>query len=182
VGPTELRPGVLGNLTLAAAQVTFSPEATPGLRSYRLARGDSVAWAHGFLEILPPFPDVNADGLDDRFQRRYWSRFTSAAAAPGTDPDEDGFDNAWESATGSDPTNSLSARFEIVSVKLTAEGAVVRAQTPTNGRFQLYSREMAIGSEWMATGPAVKANGPETDFADQETTSPTRYYRVRTVP
>ncbi len=182
VGPTEVRPNALANLNLAAAPVTFATDATPGLRSVRLQQGDAAAWANGFLEILPAFPDVNADGLDDRFQRRYWTRFTAAEAAPTADPDDDGFDNAWEEATGSVPTNRLSARFIIESVRLTAEGARVTTQTAAGKRFQLFGRATVEGGDWQAIGDPVTASGPETEFHDPTATALERFYRVRMIP
>jgi hypothetical protein len=156
--------------------------ATPGLRSFRLQRGPDFAWAHGFLEVLSPFPDVNFDGLDDRFQRRYWPRFTSAEASPTADPDDDGFANAWEFATGSDPTNRLSAVFEVQSVRVTAAGARVVSRTARGKRFQLHTRDTLPGAEWRPVGVGVTATGDTTEFLDPEATTAVRFYRVQLIP
>lgn len=181
-GPTETRANVLGNLSLAAVPVTVLSGATPGLRSIRLEAGGLMAWAHGFIELAPPFPDVNFDGLDDRFQRRFWPRFTGPEAGPTADPDGDGFSNRWEYETGSDPTDAMSAHFRIESVRVTESGARVRSQAAAGKRFQLYTRETVAGSEWQAVGGPVLAAGPEAEFSDPGATGSVRFYRVRMVP
>ncbi|MCC6233025.1 MAG: matrixin family metalloprotease [Verrucomicrobiales bacterium] len=179
VGGTEVRPNALGTLSLVAVPVRFEAGATPGLRTFQLKRGEESAWAHGFLEVLPPVPDHNADGLDDRFQRRYWSRFTLGAAAPGADPDVDGFPNRWEYERGSDPTNRLSAHFEIVSVRVTAAGATVRAETAVGKRFRLLRRGVVAGGDWVPIGADIRATGELTEFADPAATNRVEFYRVQ---
>ena len=89
---------------------TTPPEMRLGLRS-TISKGGSngvTSWANGFVEILPAFPDYNFDGLDDRFQRRYFPLFTQATAAPTADPDGDGVVNALEYFAGTDPTKATS--------------------------------------------------------------------------
>jgi hypothetical protein len=182
VGTSEVLPGALAGLTLIAAPVTVARDATPGLRSFRLESGGRVAWAHGFLELLPPVPDVNFDGLDDQFQRSHWPRFTSPEAGPAADPDGDGFDNAWEYTTGSEPTDSQSAHFEVVSVEVSAEGARVRSQTAAGKRFQLMTRDTVPGAEWQAVGPAMLSTGDLSEFFDPGGTNAVRFYRVTLLP
>ncbi|MBX3744100.1 MAG: matrixin family metalloprotease [Verrucomicrobiae bacterium] len=181
-GPTETQANVLGNMSLAAVPVTVLAGATPGLRSLRLEVGGSVAWAHGFIELAPPFPDVNFDGFDDRFQRRYWPRFTAPEAGPTADPDGDGFSNRWEYETGSDPTDPGSAHFRIETVRVTESGARVRSQAAIGKRFQLEARGVVAGSAWQLVGAPVLAAGAEVEFTDPGATGNERYYRVRMVP
>ncbi len=182
LGAPERRANALGALTLVAAPLLVASNATPGLRSLRLQRGNSVAWAHGFLEIADPVPDVNLDGLDDRFQRRYWPRWTVAASAPAADPDGDGFDNRWEAASGSDPTNRLSAHFDIESVQVTTAGARVRSQAAAGKRFRLFSRDTVPGADWLGVGAPVTALTNGVEFLDTSATNQVRYYRVQLVP
>ncbi|MBL9134211.1 MAG: matrixin family metalloprotease [Verrucomicrobiales bacterium] len=182
VGSTEVRGNVLGALSLVAVPVRFATNATPGLRSLRLESGGKIAWVHGFLEVLPAFPDANFDGFDDRFQRRYWHRFTLPEAAPSADPDQDGFDNRWEYDTGTNPTNRLSARFEILSTQVTREGTRVEAQTAAGKRFQLTARDNLPGSEWQTIGNPVLANAAVTAFVDATSTNRVRFYRVLLLP
>lgn len=182
VGPTTVVANALGSLTLVAAPVTVGEGATPGLRSLGIGAGGQTAWAHGFLEVLTPFPDVNGDGFDDGFQRRYWTRFTASEAAPGSDPDGDGFSNAWEHATGTDPTDPASVRFAILSVQVSEAGARVRAETAAGRRFQLLTRETVPGSDWVAVGSSVHATGAEAEFLDGTATDRVRFYRVEMLP
>ncbi|MCC7377494.1 MAG: matrixin family metalloprotease [Verrucomicrobiales bacterium] len=182
VGATEIRLNVLGTMSLVAAPVRFATNATPGLRSLRLESGGKVAWANGFLEILPEFPDANFDGFDDRFQRQYWRRFTTTNSAPAADPDQDGFNNRWEYDTGTNPTNRLSVRFEILSTQVTADGTRVEAQTAPGKRFQLSARDTLPGSEWQTIGNAVLASAATTLFLDPTSTQRMRFYRVLLLP
>lgn len=182
MGPVEVVSPVLGTQTLVAVPVRVETTATPGLRSLRLVRGSVTAWAHGFLEVLPPFPDVNFDGFDDRFQRQFWPRFTAADAAPGADPDGDGFPNVFEQVSGSNPTNRFSVNFEIESVRVTAEGARVRSQAANGRRFQLYGRDTVPGADWSPVGSAVMATTNWVEFLDGASTRQVRFYRVHLVP
>lgn len=182
VGTTEVRANALGALTLVAAPVTVARGTAPGLRDLRVQNGDAFAWVHGFVEIPPDVPDLNADGLDDRFQRAYWTRFTRPEAAPTADPDQDGFDNRWEFQRGSNPTNALSANFNVVSVRLAVDGARVVSETAAGKRFQLFARDTLPGSEWVAVGAAVTAKGSTTEFVDTTASRTVRFYRVRLAP
>ncbi len=181
-GPVEVRTNALPGLNLVALPVVFATNATPGLRSLRLWNGSQFGWAHGFLEVLPPFPDINGDGLDDRFQRTYWTRFTQPAAAPGADPDNDGFDNAWEHRTGSVPTDPASARFEIQSVRVTEAGSVIRSEAAPGRRFQLWGREVVGDAPWEEVGGPVTAAAQSVEFTDPTSTRSVRFYRVELVP
>jgi hypothetical protein len=181
-GPIVVRTNALPGMALVAMTLAVSPEAVPGLRSFRLRNATQSGWAHGFLEILPPFPDANGDGLDDTFQRRYWSRFTVPEAGPRADPDGDGFLNDWEHRTGSIPTNALSAHFEVESVRVTANGAVVRTQAAPGKRFQLLGRDTAEGTPWEAVGGPVTAASQTVEFIDPAATRTVRFYRVEMVP
>src|SRR5207247_9955773 len=80
-------------LNFISVPISVGTNATPGLRSLVVQLGNNVAYANGFLEIQPPVPDFNFDGLDDRFQRQYFPLFTAPEAGPNADPDGDGFNN-----------------------------------------------------------------------------------------
>lgn len=181
-GAVQVRADALPGLTLVAMPLTVSTNAMPGLRSFRLREGGRTGWAHGFLEILPGVPDVNGDGLDDRFQRQYWTRFTVPEAGPLADPDGDGFSNDWEFRTGSVPTNAASAHFEVESVRVTASGAVIRSQAAKGKRFQLRGRDAFEGAAWEAVGGVVTAGSETLEFLDPSATRTVRFYRVEMVP
>ncbi len=182
VGPIEVRANALPGMTLVAMPMTVATNAAPGLRSFRLQSGARSGWAHGFLEIQPRFPDANRDGLDDTFQRRYWSRFTAPEAGPLADPDDDGFPNDWEFRTGSVPTNRMSAHFEIESVRVTAGGAVVRSQAAKGKRFQLQGRDTEQGAPWEPVGVPLTATSETIEFTDPNATRTVRFYRVELLP
>lgn len=181
-GSPVIQANALSGLTLVALPVTVATNSPPGLRSFRLRSANQVAWAHGFLEVLGPFPDVNADGLDDRFQRRYWSRFTAPEAGPAADPDGDGFSNEWEFRTGSTPTNAMSAHFEVQSVRVTATGTVVRSEAAKGRRFRLLGKDVVEGAVWEPAAGPVTASSATVEFTDPTSTRQVRFYRVEMVP
>ncbi|MGE3310410.1 MAG: matrixin family metalloprotease [Limisphaerales bacterium] len=181
-GPVEVRANALPGMNLVALPITVATNAQPGLRSFRLRSGSRSGWAHGFLEIQPRFPDANRDGLDDTFQRTYWSRFTVPEAGPTADPDDDGFSNDWEFRTGSVPTDRNSAHFEIQSVRVTGAGAVVVSQAAKGKRFQLQGRDTEAGAPWEPVGGPLTASSDLLEFTDPAATRTVRFYRVVLLP
>jgi hypothetical protein len=95
-------------------------------------------------------------------------------AGPTADPDQDGFDNAWEFRTGSVPTNRVSANFEIESVRVTASGAWVKSETAKGRKFQLFTRDTIPGP---SGGALVTPRFPLI-----ATTAGTAIYRVQMIP
>lgn len=181
-GPTEVLPGALRSLTLVQVPVTVASNAAAGLRSLSVTANGFTAWANGFAEILPVSPDFNLDGLDDRFQRRYFDPFTQTAAAPEQDPDGDGFVNRRESAMGSDPTKASSVNWRISSVKLSAAGTTVTWESAPGRKYQVYARDNLAGSAWQAVGSVVTVTGESGQFVDVRPTDQLRFYQVRDVP
>ncbi|MBI4664292.1 MAG: hypothetical protein HY735_36310 [Verrucomicrobia bacterium] len=168
---------------LAGYTVTaFSIDATPGLRSFIVQQGTNVAYANGYLEVLPPFPDFNFDGLDDTFQRRYFPLFTAPEAAPGVDPDGDGYDNRSEFRMGSDPANPLSFVFRIQSVTLKTGSSTISWESVAGKKYQVVSRTEIPGGSWQPLGNPVVARGSNTQFLDSSATNRVRFYRVQALP
>jgi len=176
-------PSVIYGLKLVSALVSVSSAATPGLRSFIVRRGNDVAYANGFLEVQPAVLDFNFDGLDDRFQRRYFPLFTATQAAPSADPDADGFNNRFECLAGSDPTRAdsgPSARIE--QVTLTAQGSVLSWQAAPGGRYQVFSRNgFGAAETWQPAGSPVLATNAVAQFYDASATNFIRFYRVQTL-
>jgi hypothetical protein len=50
--------------------------------------------------------DTNGDGLPDSWQIQFFGSITAPQAAPGADPDGDGFNNLQEYLAGTDPTSN----------------------------------------------------------------------------
>ncbi|MEO8427163.1 MAG: carboxypeptidase regulatory-like domain-containing protein [Verrucomicrobiota bacterium] len=182
LGPTIFEPNAIQGLNLMSVAITIASNATPGLRSFVIAQGTSLAYANGFLEILPLIPDFNFDGLDDTFQRKHFPLFTAVEAAPAADPDHDGFTNAREYTAGSDPTDRLSIHFKIQSVKLTANGTTITFESGPGKRYQVFSRRDAADDPWQPVGNPITAMSEATAFFDLSAKDNMRFYRVEALP
>ena len=168
-------------LRMAAVKVNVSSSATPGLRSFVVRRGGDIAIAVGFLEIQPVTPDFNFDGLDDRFQRRYFSPFTSADAAPGADPDGDGLDNRYEFLAGTNPIDAASIpRLAIDRITADPQGSSIAWRSVPGGRYQVLRRQgLGSGTSWQAIGGVVTGTDFTTPFRDASATNRFGFYRVQ---
>lgn len=183
IGPTIIRPEAFVGLNLISVQISVATNATPGLRSLIVRRGEDMAYANGFLEIQPPFPDINHDGFDDRFQRRYFGTPFNPAAAPTLDNDQDGFNNLAEYLAGSSPIDATSV-LRLDGVRWEGSGAVVSWRGASGRRYQLYSRPDAQSSgAWLKVGTPVTATSDLVEFPDLDSAAqPTRLYRLEAVP
>ncbi len=181
LGPTQVLPKALRQLTLVQIPVTVAPNATPGLRSIELAADGFTARAVGFVDIAPAAPDHNLDGLDDRFQRRYFAPWTRPEAAPEADPDADGFVNRRESTMGSDPTDRNSTAYRITRIRMSAPGTTLTWDSAPGRKYQVWSRE-SLPAAWQKVGSPVTAPGESTEFTDSRPPSSIRLYRVGDSP
>ena len=171
----------MSGLNFISVSISVASNATPGLRSFIVQRGADLAYANGFLEVEANVPDFNFDGLDDRFQRRYFPLFTAPDAGPGADPDGDGFNNQAEFVAGTDPTSALSL-LKIDQVVLNAQGSTVTWQSVANRRYQVFSRVDLENAAWQAIGSLVTAGGSTAEFRDVSATNGFRFYRVQVLP
>jgi hypothetical protein len=181
LGPPQFDPGAFSSLNLISATISVASNATPGLRSFAVQQGGDIAYANGFLEILPAVPDYNFDGLDDNFQRTYFPRFTAPEADPTADPDGDGFNNYAEYLSGTNPTNAASF-LNIESVKVTAAGSTVVWQGQTGKHYQVYSRDSIAKSTWVLAGKDFTSTNDLVQWLDPAVTNSFRFYRVRALP
>ena len=177
------------DIVRVSAQVSVANNASPGLRSFVLqTENGNVAYAPGYLEILPRTLDYNFDGLDDLYQRRFFDPFTSLAAAPGSDPDQDGFNNREESLQNSNPLDPDSlpqpmiSPFEILSVSLDENGSAVTFESIRGARYQLFSRQDLAGSSWETVGEPVTASGAITTILDASANEEFEFYYVESAP
>jgi len=168
-------------LNFISVPISVASDATPGLRSFVVQLGTNVAYANGFLEIQPPVPDFNFDGLDDRFQRQYFQLFTAPEAGPNADPDGDGFNNQAEYISGTVPTNALSL-LKIESVTLTSGGSTITWQSAPQKRYQVWSRRDVANDSWRTVGSPITATNSLTQFADVSATNSFRFYRIEALP
>ncbi len=181
-GETEVAPRALRQLTRVQVPVTVATNAAPGLRSIQLTVNGFTAWANGFVEILPAVYDFNGDGLDDLFQRRYFSPFTRPEAAPAADPDGDGFVNRREAVMGSDPTLVSSVNYRILSVKQTVEGATITWESAPGRRYRVLSRDRFESATWQVAQASVTAPGETASWLDVRPGAGQRFYRIEDAP
>lgn len=169
-------------LNFISIPISISSNATPGARSFVVSQdGTNVAYANGFLEIEPAFPDYNFDGFDDRFQREYFPLFTVAAAGPNAEPDGDGMNNYGEYIADTIPTNAASL-LKMQSVARTNDTATVRWDSVVGKNYRvLYSTNPASGS-WSNVGSVVTADDTTTALNDTAATDGLRIYRVQVLP
>jgi len=181
-GPTEFKPGSLRKLTRVQVPVSVAPDALPGVRSLSLTVNGHTAWANGFIEILPPFPDFNFDGLDDLFQRRYFSPFTRKEAAPTSDPDGDGYSNVREERMGSNPTDKASVNYRIVSVKRWVDRTLITWESGIGQTYRIWSRVRLDGATWELRATGIRSAGELTEWTDTQPGTDQRFYRVENLP
>jgi hypothetical protein len=182
LGAPTFQPGnIFGGLNGIAVSISVSSNATPGLRTIIVTQGTNVAYANGFLEVLPLIPDYNFDGLDDTFQRKYFFPFTSTNAAPNADPDGDGVINSIENIMGTDPTDPNSL-LKMTSITRAANGATVVWESVTNRHYQVFSRTNLTSGAWQAVGGVITPTGASTQYLDTTGTNGTRFYRVQVLP
>ncbi|MEN9733200.1 MAG: hypothetical protein RLZ45_1195 [Verrucomicrobiota bacterium] len=181
-GPTEFKPGSLRKLTRVQVPVSVAPDALPGVRSLSLTVNGHTAWANGFIEILPPFPDFNFDGLDDLFQRRYFSPFTRKEAAPASDPDGDGYTNVREERMGSNPTDKASVNYRIVFVKRWVDRTLITWESGIGQTYRIWSRVRLDGATWELRATGIRSAGELTEWTDAQPGTDQRFYRVENLP
>ena len=178
-GATEVINGALRQLTLIQVPVSVATNATGGPRTLELNVDGKVVRAFGFVEVLPPFPDDNFDGLSDLFQRAYWSPFTQAQGAPGQDPDGDGYSNLREAAAGTNPLNSNSFSFQ-ASIKRTLTSVIVNATVGVGKSYQLFTQD-TLSTGWQSLGAARVASAGVLEWTDDRPPAWARYYQIRRV-
>ena len=182
VDPPTFNPNAFGTgLNFISVRLTVAPNATPGLRTITIQQGANIAHANGYLEILPPNPDYDFDGLADTFQRQYFARFTLPQADPLADPDADTFINSSEHRAGTNPTNNLSF-LKIDTVATSPSGATVTWRSVAGKRYQLYFKPLLTAPGWTMVGSPVTASGPTALQLDPANVSGTRFYRVEVLP
>jgi hypothetical protein len=183
VGPTVFKPNrFLDGSHVMSVLLRVSSDATAGLRSLVVRQGANLAYANGYLEILPAVPDFNFDGLDDTFQRKFFSLFTASEAGPGADPDGDGYDNLDEYRTGSDPTDPRSLNFRILNVTPAVGGVTISWESRPGRRYQVFTRSDYSSASWQAIGDPVVGSGDIARFSAPAPTNAIRFYRVQKLP
>ncbi len=180
-GPVTFLPEAFVGLNLVSVKIDVAEDATPGMRSFVLKKGNQVGYANGFLEVQPRFPDWNFDGVDDVFQRKYFDPFTAAEGGPEEDPDKDGLTNLQESLAGTNPLDAKSV-FQIESVTRSAQGTTLRWRGAAGHKYRVLSRREIEGSGWDVAGEVLGAQGFTTEFVDNRPEKDLQFYRIVGIP
>jgi len=187
-GITQFREKQFGTLDAWILQVSVADDAPLGLRSFYIRRGDEIAYANGFIDVRPSVPDFNQDGLNDDFQRTFYTRWTSPSAKPLADSDGDQYSNAEEYEAGSIPTLATSnpvtvlPPFSLLDVSLDEQGAWIRFESKPGMRYQLHGRKDVNGDAWSARGEAITATEGITILHDPSNNDLQSFYRVEVLP
>ncbi len=182
VGPSTFFQGRLGPaINSIIVKVSVSANAAPGLRSFVLTQGSQVAYAHGYLEIAAAVPDYNFDGLDDRFQRSFWTPWTISDSAPTADPDQDRFSNEFEHRTGTNPTDAVSNKLAIQSISEENGTITIEWEADVGKRYQLYRRTSLTDGAWEPLGRAFSAAAKKMSQTDPAVPG-ARFYRLELQP
>jgi hypothetical protein len=125
-------------------------------------------------------PGYAGDGLDDAWQVQYFG-LNNPKAAPGADVDGDGETNSFEFTAGLVPTDPASRFTLAVS---TAAGqptlkALVFTVVPGRTYAVEYKNNISDAAWQTLAGATQSDNGATRTVTDNNTTGPTRFYRVQ---
>jgi hypothetical protein len=123
--------------------------------------------------------DANHDGLPDQWQVQYFGSANSPDAAPGADPDRDGFTNAQEYLAGTLP-NSAGSFLKLESVVPSVNGSSI-SFVAVAGKTYTITTATHLDGAWSRAGdvPAQATTGM-ISVQIPEVPSSTRYYRLVT--
>lgn len=161
------------------ARISVSSNAAPGLRSFVLTHSTGTAYANGYLEVAPAIADYNFDGLDDRFQRQYWSLWTTNAAAPAADPDADLFSNRYEYRVGTHPLDPASRALRLGPVTSGRFGETIQWPADLGRRYQI-SATTNLTTGWQVFSTVTATN--ETMAVLDASGSSAKFYKLQLLP
>lgn len=170
-----------GLINLISINVSVASNATPGMRSFLIQQGTNIAYANGFLDLQPALPDVNNDGIDDRWQKQYFGDINSPNARPDADPDGDGMNNLAEYIAATDPTDPVSC-LKIDSIQYYLNQNHLTWRSVYGMTYQLRGLDQVNGTNWFNVGSPVTANGDTSTLADPLGSTTRRFYRILLVP
>jgi hypothetical protein len=180
IGPTQFTSSAFPDLHLISITVSVATNATPGFRSFYLRQGTNLAVANGFLEIAPAVPDFDLDGLDDRFQRRFFPLFTAGEAEPTADPDGDGLNNQAEYWAGTNPLNAQS-RLRIDRIIRADQGVWLEWRSEPGKRFRAW-RQSGVMAPWESIAPSIDATNQQVLTFLPGNSGSAGFYRIEAIP
>jgi hypothetical protein len=125
--------------------------------------------------------DLNGDGLPDAWQLQYFSSINDPQAAPGTDPDGDGFSNLQEYEAGTSPVNSADY-LKLDSVDVTPGNINIYFTAVAGKTYSvLWTTDLNSGT-WnkLADVAAQSTTGPISVTDSVSTSNAQRFYRLVT--
>jgi len=182
-GKTTYDRNAFDGFNLISVEVTVAKSAEPGVRSLTVRKGNNEAQLNGFVEILSGEEDYNFDGLDDRWQRKQFSVFSSADAHADADADADGYTNREEHMTGNNPTDAGSfPLLEIGSIAVDEQGTTIQWVSVPGKRYQVWSKPDAALAKWQKVGAPLTASRSFTFFIDPSEREVLQFYRIEALP
>ncbi|HWI59505.1 MAG TPA: hypothetical protein VNZ22_19915, partial [Bacillota bacterium] len=133
----------------------------------------------GRLNSVNP-DDTNSDGLPDAWQTQYFSSVTAPQAAPGADPDGDGFNNLQEYLAGTNP-NLATSYLKIDSVQVSGSNRTISFTAVAGKTYTILYKTSLEDTLWQRlTNVAAQSVSGPVNIPEAASGTPTRFYRLVT--
>lgn len=125
--------------------------------------------------------DTNGDGLPDAWQIQYFGSITSPQAAPGADPDNDGFNNLQEYLAGTNPTLA-SSRLQIDAIVAAGATRTIQFTAVAGKTYSILFKNDLNDPTWLKLTdvPAQPGSGPLNVPDPNAANASVRFYRLVT--
>jgi hypothetical protein len=182
-GKTTFDSDIFVGYNLMTVEIIVAKNATPGVRSLYVEKGNDRSFLNGFVEIKPAMEDFDFDGVDDVWQRNHFPIFAEALSRAEADPDADGYSNREENQTGHDPNDAKSfPSLEINSITVDENGTTLQWDSVPGKRYQVWSKKDVAHAKWKKVGEPQTARRAFTFFTDPSEREALQFYRVEALP
>jgi len=133
-----------------------------------------------FIGINPgPEGDIDADGLPDPWERRYFCHLYNPCGIPDTDCDGDGQTTLQEYIADTDPTNHCSF-LGLTSIQFSYDNPVIYWQGGISAT-QYLERCVSLtsGVSWSVLFTNIPPTSTTTNWIDSSPDQPAAFYRIR---
>jgi len=133
-----------------------------------------------FIGINPgPEGDIDADGLPDPWERRYFCHLYNPCGIPDTDCDGDGQTTLQECVADTDPTNHCSF-LGLTSIQFSYDNPVIYWQGGISAT-QYLERCVSLtsGVSWSVLFTNIPPTSTTTNWIDSSPDQPAAFYRIR---
>lgn len=146
------------------------------------ASPDSFLTNNNVVTLTATDPDIDADGLPDVWERRYFGSLDAPNGGPGTDADGDGLTNQEEFLTGTSPIDMQSA-LRIAGVRLEGAGVRIEVATVPGRRYRVEKSGQPRGGTWTPVGADIVGVDGSVMVRDEAAASGRQgFYRVALQP